>query len=247
MIEKIKTRYWDMAAATCESLLSEMDAWRNNRNKCRLVCFCDANGLAHGWQDEELALAYRKADAVVADGLALKKLVAICGGRLPGRVIGPVFFEKAMEYGIGRGWRHVFCGTNEETLAKLKTNMEARFPGVKIVGTFAPEYSPDPKVPKNMECDFLWVALGSPKQEKWCAKHLDEFKAACVLPVGAAFDFHAGMQKPVPQWVHRCGVCWLWRMCTGGWRVLKRDLWCVPRAAWILLSEFARMNLVSQH
>lgn len=246
-MEKINTRYWNMAAVTYESLLAEMESWRQAKDKSRFVCFCDANGLAHGWHDEELAAAYRKADAVVADGLALKKLVAICGGRLPGRVIGPVFFEKAMEYGIGRGWRHAFCGTNEETLAKLKANMEARFPGVKIVGTFAPEYSPDPKVPKNMECDFLWVALGSPKQEKWCAKHLDEFKAACVLPVGAAFDFHAGMQKPVPQWVHRCGVCWLWRMCTGGWRVLKRDLWCVPRAAWILLSEFARMNLVSQH
>lgn len=246
-MEKINTRYWNMAAVTYESLLAEMESWRQTKDKSRFVCFCDANGLAHGWQDEELAAAYRKADAVVADGLALKKLVAICGGRLPGRVIGPVFFEKAMKYGIGRGWRHAFCGTNEETLAKLKANMEARFPGVKIVGTFAPEYSPDPKVPKNMECDFLWVALGSPKQEKWCAKHLDEFKAACVLPVGAAFDFHAGMQKPVPQWVHRCGVCWLWRMFTGGWRVLKRDLWCVPRAAWILLSEFARMNLVSQH
>ena len=242
MVDKVKTRYWDMAAVTYESLLAEMGTWCNRHDKGRLVCFCDANGLAHGWIDEELSAAYRRADAVVADGLALKKLVAICGGRLPERVIGPVFFEKAMEYGISRGWRHAFCGTNEETLEKLKANMEVRFPGVKIVGTFAPEYSADPKVPKNMECDFLWVALGSPKQEKWCAKHLDEFKAVCVLPVGAAFDFHAGTQKPVPQWVHKYGICWLWRMCTGGWRVLKRDLWCVPRAAWILASEFVRVR-----
>ena len=243
MIEKVKTRYWDMAAVTYESLLVEMEAWRKQAAACRLVCFCDANGLAHGWQNGELADAYQKSDAVVADGLVMVKLVAANGGRLPGRVIGPVFFEKAMEYGAGRGWRHALCGTNEKTLAKLKANLESRFPGVNIVGTYAPEYAADPAVPQGMECDFLWVALGSPKQEKWCARHLREFKASAVLPVGAAFDFHAGTQKPVPQWVHRFGVCWLWRMFTGGWRVLKRDLWCVPRAAWILVSEFTRIRV----
>ena len=247
MIEKIKTRYWDMAAATYESLLAEMDAWRNDRGKSRLVCFCDANGLAHGWRDEELSSTYRKADAVVADGLIMVRLVRIYGGRLPQRVIGPVLFEKAMAYGVSRGWRHAFCGTNEETLAKLKANMERRFPGVRIVGTFAPEYAADPTVPQGIDCDFLWVALGSPKQEKWCARHQDEFTAAAVLPVGAAFDFHAGTQRPVPQWVHRFGVCWLWRMFTGGWRVLKRDLWCVPRAAWILLNESVRVNFIVEN
>ncbi|MGN0854413.1 MAG: WecB/TagA/CpsF family glycosyltransferase [Kiritimatiellia bacterium] len=226
-----------MAQVAYDGLLAEMEVWRQSRGESRFVCFCDANGLAHGWRDGELAAAYRKADAVVADGVIMLEMARIYGGRLPGRVIGPVFFEKAMEYGVGRGWRHAFCGANEETLAKLKANMEDRFPGVRIVGAHAPGYSADPAVPQGMECDFLWVALGSPKQEKWCARHLGEFSAKAVLPVGAAFDFHAGTQRPVPQWVHRCGVCWLWRMFTGGSRVLKRDLWCVPRAAWILVRE----------
>lgn len=243
MTEKVKTRYWDMTAATYGSLLETMSVWRDNRGRSRFVCFCDANGLAHGWRDYELASAYRKADAVVADGLTMVKLAWIYGGRLPHRVIGPVLFEKAMEYGVNLGWRHVLCGTNEKTLNMLKSNIEARYPGVKIVGMYAPEYAADPAVPQGIDCDFLWVALGSPKQEKWCARHLSEFKAAAVLPVGAAFDFHAGTQKPVPQWVHRCGVCWLWRMFTGGWRVFKRDAWCVPRAAWILVSEFVRVRV----
>ena len=244
-MRKVDIGKWQMAAATYESLLAEMESWRKDgaAGSCRLVCFCDANGLAHGWQDEELASAYRGADAVVADGIVMVKLAAACGGELPGRVIGPVFFEKAMEYGVSRGWRHALCGTDDETLSKLKANIEARFSGVKIVGTFAPDYTDDPVVPDKMECDFLWVALGSPKQEKWCARHLGEFNAVAVLPVGAAFDFHAGTQKPVPQWVHKAGVCWLWRMATGGWRVLKRDLWCVPRAARILLGAAVRRRV----
>lgn len=61
-------------------------------------------------------------------------------------------------------------------LERLQTNMERRFPGVKVVVTFAPEYSPDPAVPQGIDCDFLWVALGSPKQEKCCARHLASSK-----------------------------------------------------------------------
>lgn len=153
-MDTVKTRYWDMAAVTYESLLAEMDSWRGSRRKNRLVCFCDANGLAHGWRDRELAAAYRKADAVVADGLAMVWLARICGGCLPQRVIGPVLFEKAMAHGVSRGWSHAFCGTNEGTLAKLKANVERRFPGVKIAGTFAPEYASDPAVPQGIDCFY---------------------------------------------------------------------------------------------
>jgi len=65
--------------------------------------------------------------------------------------------------------------------------------------------------------------------------------SAVVLSVGAAFDFHAGTQRRIPRWVlYRCGVCWLWRMFTGGSRVLKRDLWCLPRAGCILANEYIR-------
>lgn len=240
MIGKVRTRHWDMAAATYETLLDEMEAWRRLRGRTRLVCFCDANGIAAAWRDPELRAAYRKADAVVADGVAALGLAAAAGGRLPGRVIGPVLFARAMARGVPLGWRHFLCGTSAETLAALKANLEARFPGVRIVGTHSPEYSDDPNPPPRADCDFMWVALGCPKQEKWCARHLEAFGAAAVLPVGAAFDFHAGAQKPVPAWVHRLGVCWLWRILTGGWRVLRRNLRCVPQTAWILLCEFAR-------
>lgn len=241
MMDKIGLRYWDLAVATYDSLLAEMEVWRRRRGgPARLVCFCDANGLACGWHDAEMRAAYQKAAAVVADGVVVAKLASVCGGRRTERVIGPVLFEKAMAYGVDRGWRHFLYGANAATLARLKANLEARFPRARIVGTYAPAYADDPEVPPDVDCDFMWVALGSPKQEKWCARHLEAIKAAAALPVGAAFDFHAGTQRPAPAWVHRFGACWLWRIFTGGGRVLRRNLWCLPRAAWILACAFAR-------
>ena len=245
MIDKVDTRFWKVASCTYRQLLEQMEAWRAGGVRHRYACFCDAMGLAKGWRMGTLRHAYRHADLVLADGGATKLLARISGGRLPDRVIGPYLFPDAMEFGVRLGWRHFFYGTNEETLRSFKAKMEERYPGVRIVGTCAPEYSPDPTPPEIAPgtVDFLWVGLGNPKQEVWCAKHAGEIDAVCLLPVGAVFDFYSGRVPHAPDWVHTIGCRWLWRLLTGGRRTFRRNLWCVPRAAWILVSEFARIRV----
>lgn len=240
MTEKAKLRYWDLALGDYEEILSLMDEWRKNGEK-HYVCFCDANGLAHGWSEPDLQAAYQGADLVFADGISLKWLAKISCGKVPKHIMGPVFFEKAMSYGVSRGWRHCFFGGASGVAEKLKENMEAKYPGVKIIGASSPEFADDPPSPHfNSTYDFLWVALGCPKQEKWAARHFKEVNAAVVLPVGAAFDFHAGTVKLSPMWVQRAGFNWLWRLLTGGKRVWKRNLWCVSMSFLILLKELMR-------
>lgn len=252
MINKVRTRFWDVASCTYRQLLEQMEDWRRNGERGKYACFCDAMGLAKGWRMGELRHAYRKADVVLADGEATKVLARISGGNLPDRVIGPYLFPDAMEYGVKLGWRHYFYGTNKETLDHLKANIEQKYPGVKIVGTYAPEYSLDPAVPDQVKArgegeqrsiDFFWVGLGNPKQEIWCMNHAREIDAVCCLPVGAVFDFYSGTVPHAPDWVHVLGLRWLWRLLTGGKKTFKRNIYCVPRAAWILISEFVRIKI----
>lgn len=248
---KVALRKWDVAACTYAELLAALDAWRSDGKK-HFACFCDANGLAHGWQDKELAATYGAADAVLADGEVTKWLARICGGHLPERIIGPHLFPKAMEYGISRGWRHFFYGAGSGVAEELAVAMRTRYPGVQIVGTYSPpfgepfaeEWARQKALIASAKPDFLWVALGSPKQEKWCARHLQELPAPVLLPVGAVFDFYTGRVPQVPEWVHRAGICWLWRLITGGKRTFKRNMWCLPRAASILVREFVRVRLL---
>lgn len=250
MLNQVKLRYWSVASCTYERLLQEMDVWRTD-GKHHLACFCDANGLAHGWRDADLQKAYQKSDAVLADGTVTKVLARILGGSLPDRVIGPYLFPKAMAYGVPRGWRHYFYGAGPGTAEKLAERMREQFPGVQIVGTFSPpfgqlsteEWARERKMIEVAKPDFLWVALGSPKQEKWCADHLGEINVSTLLPVGAVFDFYTGTVPQTPDWVHAIGGCWLWRLLTGGSRTFKRNAWCIPRALWILISEFCRIQI----
>lgn len=251
MIETIQTRYWSIASCGYDEVLELMDQWRQGDGR-HYVCFCDANGLSHGWSDESLRKVYRKADAVFPDGISLKWLAKISADKAPNHIMGPVLFDKAMEYGVSKGWRHFFYGASPKTVAKLKSRMEAKYPGVKIVGAFSPpygkvsaeEWSKHKAMIGEARPDFLWVALGCPKQEKWAYEHFQEVDAAVTLPVGAAFDFHAGTAKHSPMWIQRSGLNGIWRLVTGGRRIFRRNAWCMPRAFLILVTELFRIRIL---
>jgi len=90
------------------------------------------------------------------------------------------FNEDSVRLNAGNGpFTHFLYGATEETLRKLKTNLEARFPGIQIVGTFAPPFRPlteeeELELRKKVAAckpDFFWVGLSTPKQEKFMAEH----------------------------------------------------------------------------
>jgi len=63
--------------------------------------------------------------------------------------------------------------------------------------------------------DILFVALGRFKQEIWIANNLGRLKVKLVMGVGSAFDEVAGegvWRRPVPGWVSKAGLKWLWRV-----------------------------------
>jgi N-acetylglucosaminyldiphosphoundecaprenol N-acetyl-beta-D-mannosaminyltransferase len=77
----------------------------------------------------------------------------------------------------------------------------------------------------NETCpDFVWVELGTPKQDKWMAQHVGKIQAAALLGVGAAFDFVSETKPRAPLWMQRSGLEWLFRLVTEPRRLAPRYL-----------------------
>src|SRR4051812_38903881 len=116
----------------------------------------------------------------------------------------------------------MFVGGSEEMLAKMKVTMLERAPDLRIAGMYAPpfgEWSPEDHeriidVIRQSNATFVWVALGSPKQEHWIAKNKDRLPPAVYSAVGAAFAFHAAMVRQAPLWMQRSGLEWAFRLIT---------------------------------
>lgn len=145
--------------------------------------------------------------------------------RVPGPDLMPEIFRVSKEC----GFRHYFYGGSPETLSQLRDKLLEDFPWLKIVGMYSPPYRPltlqeDEQVVEAIneaKPDFIWVALGAPKQEEWMYQH--QFKVnGVMIGVGAAFDFCAGTVKRAPGWMQELCLEWLHRLMQDPKRLFMR-------------------------
>ncbi len=219
------------------------------------VCFFEGNMLHWAYSQREIRDVLNGATLCYPDGIAVAKLTSWRLGRPVERVPGPTFILKACEYGVSRGWRHYFYGGKEGVADELKATLTEMFPGLQVVGTQCPPFREPTEEELEALCrelqekkvDLLWVALGGPRQEKWMHKYLGRIPVPVMLGVGAAFDFHTEHQAWAPKWIRAIGMEWLWRLCTGGKRVLIRNVICVSHvAAHLALSAIERVKYLFQ-
>lgn len=137
-----------------------------------------------------------------------------------GRIYGSGLLNHACRFGVRHRWRHFFYGGRPHVPELLKRNLQTRYPGLQIAGTYSPPFRPldaaeDDQVVKMInasDCDIVWVGLGLLKQERWIAAHMGRIRAPWMVGVGAAFDYHAGTVKHAPLWLQRAGFEWLHRV-----------------------------------
>lgn len=211
------------------------------------ICLGTAHGLTEARRDLELRRIYHEAWLTTPDGMPLVWLGP------PGveRVYGPDLMLAVCDAGRRNGLRHYLCGGVPGVAEELRQKLIARFPGLEIVGTFTPPFRPlnDAEAAAlrsdiaRTRPDVVWIGLGTPKQERFMARHGHELDAAVLIGVGAAFDFHSGRVRQAPRWIQRSGFEWLFRLCTEPRRLGRRYLTTTPLfAARVLMQKLGLKN-----
>ena len=111
----------------------------------------------------------------------------------------------------------------------MATKACKQFPGLNVVGTLSPPFRElnidedqlDVDTINNCNPDFVFVALGCPKQERWMAEHKDKINS-CMIGLGGAFPVYAGMVERSPTWMQKYGLEWLFRLIKDPKRLYKR-------------------------
>jgi exopolysaccharide biosynthesis WecB/TagA/CpsF family protein len=75
------------------------------------------------------------------------------------------------------------------------------------------------------------VGLGCPRQEVFAYENAQRLSMP-VLAVGAAFEYHAGLQSEPPAWMQAHGLQWLYRLGQDPKRLWRRYVILNPRYAW---------------
>ncbi len=193
------------------------------------VCVANVHTTVMSYRDGNYNKVQNSGAMCLPDGKPLSIVCRRRGFYDAKRVPGPDLMPKIFEASRERGFRHYFYGGSKETLDKLKSKLKKQYPWLNIVGMYSPPYRPltagedEQAIKKINEArpDFIWVALGAPKQEEWMYQH--QFQVCGVmLGVGAAFDFCAGTVKRAPGWVQEMCLEWLYRLVQDPKRLFMR-------------------------
>ena len=195
------------------------------------VAACNTHIVALARLRPDFKEALDKFDVLLPDGMPLVWSMRRQGARMEDRVYGPYFMQEAVR-SLPRPWKHFFFGGTESCLRQLTEACRQIQPDVEIVGTLSPPFRAwtekdeaefAEKIRKS-GADFIWVALGGDRQERWIAKNLARHSKGVFLAVGDAFELLAGRRAFAPAWMQNAGLTWLYRLLQEPRRLLPRYL-----------------------
>lgn len=211
---------------TVDYLTENLEELRGN-----YICVSNVHTTMTSFRDAAYNMVQNSGAMALPDGKPLSIVCRARGFYDAGRVPGPDLMPRIFQISKEKNYRHYFYGGSQETLDKLKEELLRQYPWLNIAGMYSPPYrsltkEEDEAAVSNINAakpDFIWVALGAPKQEIWMYEH--QFKVnGVMLGVGAAFDFCAGTVKRAPGWVQELCLEWLYRLVQDPRRLFARYL-----------------------
>lgn len=202
------------------------------RRKKGYVCVTGVHGIMEAQHSCRLRQTLNESLLTTPDGMPTVWVGKIGGHKQMDRVFGPDLMLNVCRESVRRGFTHFLYGGAPGVAEDLKRNLEARFPGLRVVGTYTPPFHPL-SMEEHIELvqqvndakpDIIWVGLSTPKQERFMAEYVSIFNTSLMLGVGAAFDMHTGRMSDSPDWVKKSGMQWAHRLLQDPRRLWKRYL-----------------------
>ncbi|MCS6859167.1 MAG: WecB/TagA/CpsF family glycosyltransferase [Abditibacteriales bacterium] len=238
--ERVQLMDVTITPMTMQETVARIEEFIRSRQP-HIVVTSDASAIMKAQEDEELHRIINTADLVTPDGIGV-----IWGARLLDlpiyeRVPGVDLVAELCRVAAQRGYRVFLLGAAPGVAARAAINLQARYPGLTVVGTHHGYFSADEE-PRLVEMiraaqpDILFVAFGIPKQEKWIRRHIEALAVPVCIGVGGSFDVYSGRLKRAPLWVQRIGLEWLYRALIEPKRFIR--LLILPKFMWMTLRHW---------
>lgn len=197
-------------------------------------------------KDPFLLEAFKEADLLVPDGIGVVLAARFLYGAQVSRVASSDLMEHVSALAAREGYGLFIFGSREEVNAKAAEVLAERYPGLKVVGR-SDGYVDEEGMPGLIKrinesgAAILFLALGSPKQERWYAEHRNALTTVRVCQgIGGTLDTLAGRVKRAPQSWQNLGLEWLYRLLAEPKRI-KRQILLPAFACRVLWAKFMSM------
>jgi N-acetylglucosaminyldiphosphoundecaprenol N-acetyl-beta-D-mannosaminyltransferase len=161
-----------------------------------------------------------RADLAVADGMPVVWASRLTETPLPQRIAGVDLVDACCELAAESNGGIFLLGAAPGVADVAAQRLKDLYPGLQIAGTYSPpfgELTPqeNERIVARIRAarpDFLFVALGAPRQDQWIRAHLGQLGVPVSMGVGCVLDLLAGNVNRAPQWMQRTGLEWAYRL-----------------------------------
>ncbi|MFB8425074.1 WecB/TagA/CpsF family glycosyltransferase [Priestia megaterium] len=195
-----------------------------NEDKKSFIVAINPEKIMHGTKDQELKELLNSATYQIPDGHGILILSKRQGGNIKERVTGCDLFQQLCELAAKEDKKVFLYGAKPGVAEQTKSILEQRYSGLNVVGTldgFVMDKALIIDTINEAKPDFLFVALGSPAQEKWIKENMDQLDTHIFQGVGGSFDVVSGNIKRAPKWMQKMGLEWLHRVILEPKRVIR--------------------------
>ena len=209
-----------------QHIVAELDAGRGG-----MLVTPNLDHLHRSTKDLSFAALVAEADLVVADGMPLVWAAKVQDTPLPARVAGSDLIWSLSELAARRGKSIFLLGGSPGTADAAARVLGEKHPELKVAGTYCPPIGFDrdeqevtnvARIVAEARPDIVFVALGSPKQERLICRIRQWLPHAWYLGVGISFSFVCGEVKRAPRWMQKSGLEWLHRLLQEPKRLFRR-------------------------
>ncbi|MEJ6348761.1 WecB/TagA/CpsF family glycosyltransferase [Holzapfeliella sp. He02] len=186
-----------------------------SEKKATFVVTANPEIVMEAREDQELLQMINEADFVTPDGIGVIKAANTLKTPLKERVTGYDLFEFLMKQANRKEYRVYLVGATPEVITAVNQKVQLEYPHIRIVG-LKDGYFKEPieAVAEDIyqaQPDFVFAALGFPKQEQLLnlLKKLD--LPAVMMGVGGSFDVFSGQIKRAPKFFQQLHLEWLYR------------------------------------
>ncbi|MEG0285066.1 MAG: WecB/TagA/CpsF family glycosyltransferase [Vagococcus sp.] len=175
------------------------------------------------------------------DGIGVVKISKWSKGNIKKRIAGIDIMTRVLEYADKENEVVYFYGASKKVLEQAVTNISKSYPGI-VVGGYLDGYTKysDQEMIKNInnsKAEILFVALGSPKQEEWLSKNMDQLNCHVFQTVGGSLDVFSGYVKRAPDFWIKLNLEWVYRSLSNPkrmYRILQIPQFVVRALHWNL-------------
>lgn len=188
------------------------------KNKEKTYCVAiNPEKVCFAREDVAFEEIVRNATFHICDGTGTAAAVRILWGRKIPRVTGIDLFLQMLCVAEQEDLAVFLLGSRSDTIRLARARVEQEHPCLRCVGCRDGYFEDKESMSiirqiNASEADMLFIALGSPKQERWIAQYRGQLSVPFCMGVGGSFDVLSGRVKRAPGLFRKTGTEWLYRL-----------------------------------